>query len=248
MADSESIALVPQGDESPFPILSPSKYLQAKSVLDANLGGGEDIGFNDLTRLKIPGAGGQFFELPSAVGVTSANSVNIVLLYVGTRRIYWSKVYDGGAERPDCSSFDGREGHGSPGGDCSECPMNEWESDPRGGKGKACKETRLLFFLREGETLPSVLVAPPSSLKNLRKYLMRLSSEMIHLSGVVTKVGLHKVAGQGTPDYSELTFEAVSKLTDEQFERVRAYAKIIDPILERERQSGSVLREEEPAA
>lgn len=240
MSDTESTALVPQGDESPFPILSPSKYMQAKSVLDANLGGGEDIGFSDLSRLKIPGAGGQFFELQSAVGVVSAPTVNVVLLYVGTRRIYWSKVYEGGAERPDCSSFDGREGHGTPGGDCAECPMNQWGSDPRGGDGKACKETRLMFFLREGETLPSVLVAPPSSLKNLRKYLMRLSSEMIHLSGVVTKIGLHKVAGSGKPDYSELTFEAVSKLTDEQFDRVRAYATIIDPILERERSSGVI--------
>ena len=31
--------------------------------------------------------------------------------------------------------------------DCSTCPLNEWGSDPKGGRGKACKETRRLIIL-----------------------------------------------------------------------------------------------------
>ena len=31
--------------------------------------------------------------------------------------------------------------------DCGTCPLNEWGSDPRGGRGKACKETRRLIIL-----------------------------------------------------------------------------------------------------
>jgi len=31
--------------------------------------------------------------------------------------------------------------------DCATCPLSQWESDPRGGRGKACKETRRLIIL-----------------------------------------------------------------------------------------------------
>lgn len=33
--------------------------------------------------------------------------------------------------------------------DCASCPMNEWESDPAGGRGKACKNTRRIAFIPE---------------------------------------------------------------------------------------------------
>jgi len=50
---------------------------------------------------------------------------------------------------PNCKSNDGVTGRGDIGGgngtrECSKCPMNQWSSDPKGGKGKACKQTVLL--------------------------------------------------------------------------------------------------------
>jgi hypothetical protein len=40
-------------------------------------------------------------------------------------------------ESPEKQSDDG----------CTRCPMNQWESDPKGGKGKACKNTRDLAVI-----------------------------------------------------------------------------------------------------
>lgn len=33
------------------------------------------------------------------------------------------------------------------GSDCASCAMNQWESDPKGGRGKACKNSRMLAVL-----------------------------------------------------------------------------------------------------
>ena len=59
---------------------------------------------------------------------------------------------------------------------CATCPFNRYGSDvdaetglPR--RGKACREKRLILFLRDGESLPSVVLAPPSSLRAVDSFV-----------------------------------------------------------------------------
>lgn len=64
---------------------------------------------------------------------------------------------------------------------CATCPFNRYGSDvdaetgqPR--RGKACREKRLLLFLRDGESLPIVILAPPSSLRAVDAFVTLLAT------------------------------------------------------------------------
>lgn len=57
---------------------------------------------------------------------------------------------------------------------CTTCPYNRWGSavDDSGkpGRGKACREKRLLLFLRDGDALPIVVAAPPKSIRVVENF------------------------------------------------------------------------------
>jgi len=80
---------------------------------------------------------------------------------------------------PDCESPQSPQ-CGIPGTD-NCCPMNEWASDPEGGRGKACKNSRRIIIMpadaikkgTEAITKAGTLVCkiPSTSLKNFSKYV-----------------------------------------------------------------------------
>ena len=64
---------------------------------------------------------------------------------------------------------------------CATCRFNRYGSDvdtetaqPR--RGKACREKRLILFLRDGESLPVVVLAPPSSLRAVDSFVTLLAT------------------------------------------------------------------------
>lgn len=66
---------------------------------------------------------------------------------------------------------------------CNECPWNKWNSDPEGGKGKACKNGRRLALIPAGTTLedlPTAEIAtfniPVTSVKNWGQYVNKLAT------------------------------------------------------------------------
>lgn len=69
---------------------------------------------------------------------------------------------------------------------CAECPMGEWESDPRpGSKGKACKQTRRLAVMPSdalddldniGKAQVAMLRLPPTSEKNWAVYIQTINA------------------------------------------------------------------------
>lgn len=57
---------------------------------------------------------------------------------------------------------------------CAACPMNQWGSDPKGGKGKACSNTRLLAILptdADAETPLWTLRVSATALKSFDGYV-----------------------------------------------------------------------------
>ena len=63
---------------------------------------------------------------------------------------------------------------------CVGCPKNEWASDPGGGKGKACKNTRELALILEedmDEETPNIVLlsVPPTSLQSFDGYVKLMS-------------------------------------------------------------------------
>jgi len=80
---------------------------------------------------------------------------------------YFSAAYGAGqAVAPDCFSSDGIRPDGGEfvqAEACRQCDLNKFKS-AADGSGKACKNTIRLYVLTDGEIIPSLLIAPPSSL------------------------------------------------------------------------------------
>jgi len=188
---------------------------------------GESLHAHDLDRVKVPSGGSTTWEVPSLDGEVSMKVIEGVIVSRATRRAYWSNP-EPTDEAPQCSSEDGVEGVGDPGGPCTECPFNEWGSSPKGA-GKACKETRQLFVVQPDSLIPIVVTVPPASLANVKAYLLRLLRAQIKGTDVITKISLEKVNNkQGTP-YARVLLAAGERLDPEASARMRAYAAAMEP-------------------
>ncbi len=81
--------------------------------------------------------------------------------------------------------------------DCESCQWNAWESDPKGGRGKACKNTRRLAIIPADTTtedLPTAEIAtmqlPVTSVKVWAQYVNKLSTLFARPPlGVYTTIG-----------------------------------------------------------
>ena len=182
-------------------------------------------------RIRIPSGGMTAFEVPSEDGESSelAKEIVCVLLYSHPANSYYVQAYQGGSNPPDCGSFDGVTGIGSPGGSCRVCPYNRFGSG--GGKAKACKNRRMLYLLRENEVFPYILNLPTGSLKGFTKYVQSLLARGRRPHQVVTKISLRKASNSGGIDFSQAVFKIVRTLNaDEQkninamTEQMKAYA------------------------
>ncbi len=195
-------------------------------------------------KIKIPSGGGVAWEIPS----DDPESPDIEKVLTGVIMDhylcngFWEKgLDDKDSDKnapPDCSSMDGkigvlREGYENPhgvGGQCVACPANQYGSDPRGGKGKWCKNMRRIFILREEQGLPNQINVPPTSLRNFDSFMSeRVVGRGRKSSGVVTKLTLKKVKNANGIDYAEVQLMVDKVLSKEQAAEMSARSKMLKP-------------------
>jgi len=189
---------------------------------------GLDAGFE---RIKIPSAGSTVFEMPGEGDDTeSVKEFSAVILYHHPLFCYYKSKYTGGNNPPDCGSFDGITGEGDPGGKCKTCPLNQFGSADE-GNGKACKNRRRIYVLKEGEIFPLLLSLPTGSLKEFTRYIKKLLSKGRKSNAVVTRFTLKKATNSGGVVYSQAGFAIDRPLTPEEYslieklsEQVKAYS------------------------
>lgn len=200
-------------------------------VIQENIGPG-GISHLDLDRIRIPAGGATSWSIPDLEGERSEKVVRGIISYQTVSRGYWESSFDdGGGAPPTCYSPNGITGIGDPGGDCSICKFNQWGSDRRGGKGKACRELRLLFMLAPDSLLPFVVVLPPTSVKPAHQYLIRLASKGIPYYGIVTEISLEKEKSNTGIVYGKASFKAGERLNPEQAAKMKSYKAAISPSL-----------------
>lgn len=183
-------------------------------------------------RVKIPAGGSVMYELPGddADEPDTVKEFSAVILHHHPVLQYYSAKYTGGSSPPDCGSFNGVTGEGEPGGVCSKCPLAQFGSGENGGK--ACKNRRRLFLLREGEIFPLVLSLPTGSLREFSRHVKRLLSRGNKSNMVVTRFSLKKATNANGIAYSQAAFAIdrplspeeqllISKLT----EQVKAFSR-----------------------
>lgn len=190
-------------------------------------------------RIKFPSGGMTAFEVPGDEGMDVVKELTGVIIEQVSTNSYWSKKYDGSTNPPDCFSADGKIGQRSADADlpwntqtmaCSACPKNQYGSG-EDGRGKACKNNRKLYMVREGEILPIEILVPPSSLKALQTYMVQLTTKVKPIDGVVTKIKLKKTMSGGGIEYSEAVFSKTADLTDSEREAIRQYARTLRGVI-----------------
>lgn len=187
-------------------------------------------------RVKIPSGGGLAFEVPGDDPESPDMEKEIVGVIVDHHAVnaYWAEAYSGQNVQPDCASMDGKIGEVYATGEkkpCNNCPFNEWGSADD-GRGKACKNMRRIYILREGELFPVLLTLPPTSLKNFSSYVAkRVVGRGKRTSAVITKVALKKATSSGGIAYSQATFtKMVDELPENNARAMHEYATQIKSI------------------
>lgn len=133
---------------------------------------GLDFGNDDLAddmegltlsfpKVKIPSGGALQFELPTGdpENPEYTRFLQGVILYHHASGAYWPEgcEYDDNTA-PLCSTVDGKQGYGTPGGACAACELNRYGT-ATDGRGKACKNMRILYLLQDGDYIPLQLSA-----------------------------------------------------------------------------------------
>ena len=221
-----------------YPLLDPTQKGAQEAIL-ANLGEAGPGEF-DLERVRIPAGGGTTWVLTGVDGrEIEIKELDCVLLFWKNARAYWSKSFDetGGGVPPDCSSNDAIMGMGNNGdGDgrrlCSECPKSKFGTADK-GKGQACKQMKVLFALTPGNMLPHALFLPPTSIKAMNAYMLRLASQGLKFCDVVTRLTLEKTKNDGGIIYSQVKPAMVQKLSDEAKAAAWEMSSKLKPTLER---------------
>jgi hypothetical protein len=210
-----------------------------------NLGNAKLSAFN-LDRIKMPSGGGLAWEVQTLEGPEPQKTLTGIIVYHRDVRTFWRDEYSGQGNPPDCSSDDGITGYGDPGGDCSSCPLAQFDSGRNGGQ--ACKQQKQVFLLMGEGMLPAVLNLPPTSLRPYRDFMLRLGSNRILYRHVEVTIGLEKVSGGDVPDYSRATIRLSSRLDTDEAQKVNDYSSMIADIVRATPVEAAVGRDPEPPA
>lgn len=226
MATPKDDALATAQGAYPLAIMDPERRISLDALTEEL--DGESVGMAMFTRVKMPSGGGRTWEVENpddADKPETPQSIEGVVIHSQRVNGYWSKsLEETGGVAPDCSSDDGVTGHGDRGIDgdgetpthaCGQCPLNEFGSDPKGGK--ACKNQWLLFVLRPEESIPLLVTLSPASLKPYKEFVTAQFVKKHRARGTyAVSIGLDKAESSEGIKYSKATFAFVADLSPEQ--------------------------------
>ena len=159
---------------------------------------------------------GKTFTLPD--GTSDPGPMNCIILDWCTANIYFEGIYNPKDVKPPVCWALSKEVEGmKPSKDapkrqhdnCKKCPQNEWASDPQGGRGKACKNTRRLVIARpdaDETTQPWIISVSPTGLKHFDKYVNTLADLETHPIELITEISFESAEA-----FPTLRFKSVKK-------------------------------------
>jgi len=188
----------------------------------------------DLDKIKVPAGGGKYWDLPGLEGARPEKTFEGVVIATQEVRAYWAKTPEesGGKLPPDCSSKDGVTGLGHPGGDCLVCPLAQFGTETKHGRGQACKAMSVWFVMLPNSVMPLALVLPPTSVQAARKYKLRLATGGLRLSQVVTQFSLEQEKNPDAQEYSKAVFTFGYKLPEDVAATMKSFADGLRPVLQ----------------
>jgi len=184
--------------------------------LGRTLGGGA-LALQDLDRIKMPTGGSLTFTVPTASGDEQRRSLTGVVLDVTRHRAFWPGAFSGTNAPPECSSADGVTGVGDPGGTCACCPHAFREN----GKAAACRLTCECLLILDSDLLPTILVASPTSVRPVAKFLLSLAKRGLHYHDVLASFGLERATSNSGIAFARLVPKMLRALEPHERARMR---------------------------
>jgi len=208
---------------------------KAVELIQESLGNAEITPW-DLDVVKMPTGGTVFWSVTNKAGDEDTTKELVgVVVFQQRIRAYWIKGEIDGSP-PDCSSSDLITGTGDQTGsgertvhDCKPCPFSQWGSDPQGGRGQACKVKNIVFLLRHGEYLPTVIPMPVMSIKVWQKFILRQAGHGKALTSYEVTISL-KEAMSPSGKYSVIDVRNTRDLTNDEQSLLLPYAKSLRPL------------------
>lgn len=174
--------------------------------------------------IKAPSGGATVFTVSGVGGEEAHKELIGIILDYGTPRAYWKTPDPVEGTPPDCHSRDGLTSY--KGASCSICPYNMFGSSQKAdSNAKACKEMVELYLLRPDTIMPVIVRVPVSSKRLFQKYMVRLVTNLIPVSGVVTRITLEKATSRAGKPYARYVFEAVRQLSPEEAKQAKAFGQ-----------------------
>ena len=233
MAMAKATKALTKADFSEYPVLvgtAESVREIAKQSIDEL-----EITPGDLVSIRVPGGGSMQWTLSTAAGETQVDEVVGVIAKLTKSRAYWVEQFgEGEIGAPDCSSDDAIAGRGffdgskGKAGLCVNCRFSEWGSGA--GNSQACKQSNELYLLAPGVVMPSVLIAPPGSLKAIRQYLVGLFNSRSAPGHVETSFRLERVKNNDGMTSSRIVPTLARHLGDAEIARVAVFLEAWRPL------------------
>jgi hypothetical protein len=162
------------------------------------------------------------FEMPD--GSFQKELTGNIIYYTNCNAYYSAAFGEGESPVPDCCSSNGITPDGGTNpqqGPCRACPLNQFGS-ARDAKAKACSNTIRLYMLLDGDVLPTLIKAPPTSLGK-KESLMRWLTSAPNIAAkagagtayqpIKVRLSLHKKAFDSGFSASVIHIETIRVLT-----------------------------------
>ena len=135
---------------------------------------------------------------------------------------------------------------------CETCPMNQWGSDPKGGRGKACKNTRRLAIIPADVTAADVQTAEVATLNLPVMTVSKMWTPYVHKLATLYQrppLAFKTVIGTKPDPKSQflITFDDAGPVDAELLGALIAKAESAQPMLEREYEPNAEKSEQKPA-
>ena len=209
---------------------------EAQAVMEAfnvNIASGSITEF-DLERIK-PVKGEALWKIPTLEGGATASSIEgVIVLARDTRAYYPGKEIKN--QPPDCSSIDGKVGVAKAGvnlgGECAKCPMAQWDSAPDSG-AQACKAAKQLFMLRGPSMFVEVVSLPPTSLKAIKQFFVKLVTQGVQYNQCIVRIDMVEGKNAAQQVYGKAAPKFIRRLTEDECERVLEFQRLATSIVDR---------------
>ena len=205
----------------------------AISEIILNNVGSDGITVNKLDRFMNPSTTGTTWSIPSLIGEDeTVSEIEGVIVFHKLSRARWEGEYKGGGDAPLCSSKNGFDGEGDPGGKCNECPYAKFTEDDKGESVKPeCRLVKQVFVRTPGSLFPKVLNVSAININQIDRYLFRLADKLHSYNHVVTRVTVETDTSKSGYKYPRFIFEGVAFVPEDQKEESTKYTKLITPML-----------------